>query len=44
MLAQVVRVGKQPIQFLIGGRYYADGPDDGPEWGLRFAITFLFPK
>jgi hypothetical protein len=44
MLAQVVRVGKQPIQLLIGGRYYADGPDDGPEWGLRFALTFLFPR
>ncbi len=44
MLAQVVRVGKLPMSLQIGGRYYADAPDDGPEWGLRFALTFLFPK
>jgi hypothetical protein len=25
-------------------RYYAEGPSDGPEWGLRFTVTFLFPK
>jgi hypothetical protein len=44
MLAQVVRLGKLPVQFQIGGRYYADAPDDGPEWGLRFSFTFLFPR
>ena len=27
-----------------GGRYYAEGPSGGPEWGARFVITFLFPK
>lgn len=44
MLSQLVRIGKQPVNFQIGGRYYADSPDGGPEWGIRFAITFLFPK
>lgn len=44
MVAQLVRLGKQPVQFQLGGRYYAESPDDGPEWGLRFAIVFLFPK
>jgi hypothetical protein len=44
MLSQLVKFGKQPVNFQIGGRYYVDSPDGGPEWGLRFAITFLFPK
>lgn len=34
-----------PMQFQIGAHYYtAEKPDNGPEWGLRFALTFLFPK
>jgi len=44
MVAQLLKIGKQPIQFQIGARYYADKPDGGPDWGLRFAVTFLFPK
>ncbi len=44
MASQLVKFGKQPVQFTIGGRYYADSPDNGPEWGLRFVVTFLFPK
>ena len=44
MAAQVLRLGKQPVQFQVGGRYYADKPSDGPEWGLRFTFTLLFPK
>jgi hypothetical protein len=42
--SQMVKIGNQPMQFSIGGRYYADAPDSGPEWGLRFVVTFLFPK
>jgi hypothetical protein len=41
---QVVKFGKQPVQFQVGPRYYAEAPDGGPEWGVRFAITFLFPR
>ena len=44
ILGQVVKVGKLPVQFQIGGRYYAESPDGGPAWGARFAMTFLFPK
>jgi hypothetical protein len=44
MVQQLVKIGKQPIAFQIGYRYYAEKPDGGPDWGLRFAITFLFPK
>lgn len=43
-LQQLLKVGKQPISLLIGGRYYAEGPSGAPEWGLRFQLTFLFPK
>jgi len=44
MVAQLVKIWKQPMQFQVGGRYYAEGPKGGPDWGLRFAITLLFPK
>ena len=43
-LAQLVVFGNQPVQFTVGVRYYAEAPVAGPEWGLRFAVTFLFPK
>ena len=41
---QMVKVGDQPVQLEIGGRYYASKPSGGPEWGLRFSVTLLFPK
>jgi hypothetical protein len=41
---QLVKIGQQPIAFQIGYRYYAQRPFGGPDWGLRFAVTFLFPK
>lgn len=44
MLQQIVKIGDQPIALTVGARYYADKPDDGPDWGLRFAIIFLFPR
>jgi hypothetical protein len=42
--AQLLRIGRLPVQFQLGGRYYAEAPSGGPDWGLRFAVTFLFPK
>ncbi len=44
MVQQLLKIGKQPIAFQVGYRYYAVVPDGGPNWGLRFAVTFLFPK
>jgi hypothetical protein len=41
---QLLKIGKQPVAFQLGGRYYAEGPSGGPEWGLRFQVTLLFPK
>ena len=44
MVQQLIKIGKQPVAFQLGYRYYAEKPEDGPDWGLRFAVTFLFPK
>jgi len=43
-VSQLLKIGNQPVQFSLGAKYYADKPNGGPDWGLRFAITFLFPK
>lgn len=40
---QVMKLGHQPVQFEIGGRYYAEKPEGGPDWGLRAQFTLLFP-
>jgi hypothetical protein len=42
-LGHIYRLGTQPVNFQIGGRYYAITPQDGPRWGVRFAMVFLFP-
>jgi hypothetical protein len=44
MIQQIVKIGNQPIALTVGARYYADKPDGGPDWGLRFAVIFLFPR
>jgi len=41
---QLIKICKQPIALQVGARYYAERPAGGPDWGLRFDITFLFPK
>lgn len=43
MVSQLVRIGKMPVSFQLGYRYYAEKPAGGPDWGLRFGITFVFP-
>jgi hypothetical protein len=42
-ISQILRIGKQPISLQIGGKYYADSPRYGPDWGVRFALTLLYP-
>jgi hypothetical protein len=44
MVSQMIKIGKMPISLQLGYRYYAQRPAGGPDWGLRFNITFLFPK
>jgi len=44
MLQQMLKIGGQPLSLQLGYRYFAEKPDYGPDWGLRFQLTFLFPK
>jgi hypothetical protein len=44
MVQQLVKIGGHPVAFQAGFRQYVDGPNGGPDWGLRFTVTFLFPK
>jgi hypothetical protein len=43
-VTQMLKLGGQPLTLQLGYRYYVEKPKDGPDWGLRFAVTFLFPK
>lgn len=43
-VSQLTKIGKLPVQFALGGKVYAEGPSGGPEWGLRFTVTPLFPE
>jgi hypothetical protein len=44
VVSQLFKIGDQPVQAFVGARYYVETPTGGPEWGLRFGLTFLFPK
>ena len=43
-ISQVFKIGDQAMSFQLGGKYYAEVPEGGPEWGIRSTLTFLFPK
>jgi hypothetical protein len=43
-VSKVLDVGGQKISLQGGPRWYAEGPDTAPDWGLRFNVTLLFPK
>lgn len=44
-VAQMLKIGKLPVQISLGAKYWADSPENGPEgWGGRFQFTFIFPK
>jgi hypothetical protein len=43
-VSQLLKIGNQPVSFALGLKYYADKPSGGPDWGLRFTVTLLFPK
>lgn len=42
--SQVAHIGKQLVSWQGGLRYYVDGPDSAPQWGLRLSLTLLYPK
>jgi len=43
-ISQLLKIGGQPLQLQLGYRYYVDAPKYGPDWGIRFQVSFLFPK
>jgi hypothetical protein len=43
VVSQLFSIGTQPMQVFAGGRYFVEGPDGGPEWGIRTGFTLLFP-
>jgi hypothetical protein len=44
-VSQVLRLGGQLVQVGAVARYWIDGPERAPHgWGLRFTVTFLFPR
>jgi hypothetical protein len=43
-VAQVMKIGDQPVSFSLGARYYVEKSEMAPHWGIRAAATFLFPK
>ena len=43
-VGQLFNPGGQPVDLSLGVRYYVEKPEGGPEWGLFFQVTFLFPK
>ncbi len=43
-VSQLVTLGRHPVSFGLGGRWYAEHPADGPEWGIVFSVTLLFPR
>jgi hypothetical protein len=43
-VSQLLKFGQQPVSFALGARHYVERPSNGRDWGLRFTVTFLFPK
>lgn len=43
-VSKLVKFGDQPVSLQLGGHQYVEGPEGQPDWGLRFGVTFLFPK
>lgn len=42
--SKVSRIGGQLVSYSGGVRGYVETPQGGPDWGVRFALTLLYPK
>lgn len=43
VVSRIYQLGHQPVSLAVGGRWYPETPLEGPDWGLRGVVTFLFP-
>jgi hypothetical protein len=43
-IGRLVKFGKQPVDFKLQPFWYAEKPENGPEWSLQLQVKFLFPK
>jgi hypothetical protein len=43
-VSKVLTVGARPVSLALQGRYWVEGPESAPEWGIRAVVTFLFPR
>ena len=41
--SKVTKWGRQMVSLQGGVRYYFTAPGDGPDWGVRFVVTLLYP-
>jgi len=42
--SKVTKLGNQLVSWQGGVRAYLEAPEGGPDWGLRFTFTLLYPK
>lgn len=42
--SKVSKIGGQMVSYTAGVRAYLDAPEGGPDWGVRLALTLLYPK
>jgi hypothetical protein len=42
--SKVTKIGGQLVSFAGGARAYLETPAGGPDWGVRFVVTLLYPK
>jgi hypothetical protein len=44
LFSRVSHLGSQPLSYQFGVRAFLETPDGGPDWGLRFNVTLLYPR
>ena len=43
-VSQLVKIHKKPVSFQLSYINYVEAPENGPDWGLQFTVTLLYPK
>ena len=43
-VTQLLKIGNQQVSLSVAWRTYIERPEGGPNWGLGFTATFVFPK